>query len=193
MRTLLLCAIAIVACGKSDDGDKSGAKPATPGAPSPTTPATPAKPTPMAPAAEGSSLSCTKLLPKALVDKYLGGFTFEDKAKVTPRPDQATCNYKRADPIGVIGVTFLCKEAVYGAMDATIKMMKETKMTKKSEAKEVPGVGKGAISIMDGNVTFWATNVHCMVTLTAFGDSAVAKDVAAFAKELDAALSPASL
>jgi len=177
---IVACVLGVVGCGKKDDVVKKDDKPA--GAPSPAMPAPP-------PSAGDVHMSCDKLVPKAIVDKYLGGL--ERDAKEKQLGEHLRCQFKRKEPLTVVSVSFDCKEGVYNAMAASIDMMTDPKS--KVPAKKVEGVGKGAVSLDAGNVNFWATNAHCMVNVMAIGESPLAKDPLPLAKDLDAALTPAAL
>jgi hypothetical protein len=193
MRNVLIVFLACAACGgKDDSGGKPSATPA-PASPSPAPSPSQSQPSspgaPATPPASGSTMSCGKLISKALVDKYLVGLELTEKSF---GPEKTSCDYKRKQPFALANVHFECKQAVYDAMAMTIDMMTKGK-TMGIQGTKVDGVGKGAVSLMEGQIAFWATNAHCMVTLTTHGDAPAAKDTQAFAKDLDASLSPSSL
>jgi hypothetical protein len=183
MKSFVFVACALAACGKKEDSDRPASTPAP--APAPGSAEPPATP-PTPPAPPTAALSCDKLVPRALIDKRLAGATVDAKPAAG---NEIACSYKKAGTMGTIDITFRCNDDVYKPMSETIAMaLKQTV----GEAKpvEVAGVGKGAVSMLPGQIIFWATNTNCVVTILPGG---VGKDPAPFAKELDAALTPDAL
>src|SRR5262249_15247680 len=163
MRLLGLgCVVALVACDHKPDESAA----ATPG-PGGTPAAAGARAAPAAPES-GPPLRCAKLVPRALVDKYLGGFELKE---LKPAAGGILCEWKRGAPAAAsVRVTIKCSDALKAAMPSVMKMFKDKPGT--ATVAEVPGIGQGAITLASGPQTtlqFWDDDTNCMVIVTGFG------------------------
>jgi len=172
MRTrIYVAALALVlaACGKKAEtgAAKTDEKPSAP--------ATADKP-----AAPGGKLACAKLVPQALVDKYLSGFTLEES---DPPLGGHQCNYTK--DANTVGVTVNCGEAD--------KREKETAVMKDSmHGVDVPGIGRSALKLQSAFPQYdvWDDDTPCHIIVTV-GD--VPADPLAFTKDVVQAVTPAAI
>ena len=104
--------------------------------------------------------------------------------------DAVVCQFSK-DPLLLFTASVACDGKSYDAMAQTIAKLTDPKL---GYAKRVDGIGRGAFSLRAGELTFWATNVRCVVAFVVTPKSApIAGDVAAIATQLDAALVPTVL
>jgi hypothetical protein len=181
MWKVLLGTIAVVACGKDDVGSsrREEATASTTPSSKPTSPSA----TETTAAAANQNPACASLFPKPLVDKYLAGFTLDESHMA----GSLICQFTKS-PGTLLTAAFTCDRERYEKMAEEMATL-----TKSPLVTRVEGIGKGAFSNREGALTFYATNVQCTVAIVAAPRAPVAKDVNAFAKELDAALVPGSL
>jgi hypothetical protein len=185
MRQIVLAGvltIAIASCGKKADEHA----PAGSGTPPPTTSAPSAKKTP---------LSCAKLVPQPLVDKYLAGYTLSQGPGIATA---TSCKYSKTDAghQDHLSVVFKCDDAMKASMQQTIELTKSAKAAPGVETSIVSGLGAGAIMSKTTtppatNLTVWDDDTNCTIVVTAMGPSQA--NARAFATELVAAVTPASL
>jgi hypothetical protein len=133
--------------------------------------------------AAANKLTCDKILPQALRDKYLANMTVTNVAQ--PVEFSAVCKVEGPGMESQAQVQAACDDTVAAAADKAIPDIKKSF----PDAKEVPGVGKVAIMIESGSMrqlTAWDNNSNCEVTV------AVPKnvDAVAFSKDLLEALPP---
>jgi hypothetical protein len=179
----LVFLVMVAACSKKkEEGAPAGDPKAAPGvtAPAPAPEAPAPAPTPTASA---TKLTCDKIFPKELRDKYFAGAEITDN----PQPVDFTgeCKTKKGDAEGVVNVS--CHDNVSAAMQGSIDGLKKAI----KETKDLPGVGKGAIIVdmgkiagkqMPVQVTAWDDNSNCNVHVAApegVDATALAKDMLA--------------
>jgi hypothetical protein len=188
--SLVVIPLALLACGKKDDGDNAATKQPGPpaGSAAPVAPDKPSAPVPDKPTAPGAPdkvMSCGKLVPKAIVDKYLAGY---EATAQTPFPETANCDFKKKTPMATVHVGFVCKDSLKDNMQVMLDATGGTK---------TPGIGAGATvrDLVSGVrlVVFFGDTTNCKVMISAVGDTDLVKDPVPFAKDLAAALTPASL
>jgi len=170
MRTVpvLVCLVLSIGCSnKKDSSSGSGPTPnATPGAP--------------ATAAKGN-LDCDRVLSKDLRAKYFAGATITNNPQ--PIAQAGECQIKVGEDDADLTVT--CHDNMAAAMDMSIENLK-----KNLGAKDLPGVGKGAVTVDIGkgsvHVTAWDDDSNCSIS------AVVPKqiDPVAYSKDLLASLPP---
>lgn len=168
MRTVavLTTVLSLAAC--SNKSDNKAAPPPTekPAAAAETAPAAPTA----APAASASKLTCDKVFPQSLRDKYFANAKVEEFP--VPIDISATCIIKGLAE-GDLKLETTCHENVVLAKDASIKAMK-----KSLPIKEVPGVGNPALAYtMPDDTTY----------LTAYDDNSNCQVMGTIPKSIDAA------
>ena len=171
MRTLALlaCIVLSVACSSKKD---------SPGGGGPTP-----NPVPGAPAATGAKgkLDCDRVLSKDLRAKYFASATITNNPQ--PIAEAAECQIKIGEEDADVTVT--CHANMAAAMDMSIENLK-----KSLGAKDLPGVGKGAVTVDIGagavHVTAWDDDSNCSIS------AVVPKpiDPTAYSKDLLASLPP---
>lgn len=180
---LLIGALSLLGCSKKHDnaGDVPAAKPAA----KPATPVGGAEATPP-PGAPGK-LNCDKVVPKDLREKYFAGFEWTDSP--APVDSIGECKFHKDKLEGSITVT--CNDNMDAAMQASIDGIKKTM----PEAKDAPGIGKGAVYIpgdkvgdvtLGNQMTAWDDDSNCSVHVNV----PAAEDVKAVTKDMLAALPP---
>ena len=165
VRALVVAYATVIACGNKDGHDRQ---------PSAAPPA--AAPSGLAPQAEVVA-TCSKLVPKALIEKHLAGFAFDaaGSSGLLSSPGPGTlCVYSKAGPPGADAVSASISFAPGDARKNTEKLDAMVK----NGAREVAGIGRRAVR-MAGDIEFWSTNTNCVVALPADEQ---------FAKDLDATL-----
>jgi hypothetical protein len=110
------------------------------------------------------------------------GFTAEEQVH---GPQSVACKYKVADA-NYVALDFTCNDNMKAARQATIDQLKKGGMKVEELA-----IGAGAIRL-GSVIQVWDDDTNCHMTIGALGND-VQKDGAAFAKELAAAITPASL
>jgi hypothetical protein len=146
--------VAVIACGNKDSNDRPA----------------PAAPSGLAPESAVTA-ACAKLLPQALVDKHLAGFTFNPIVSAGLLASPGTlCVYKNPATRESADISFAPGDANKNTekLDAMVK----------NGAREVAGIGRRAVRVAD-TIEFWSTNTSCVVALPADEQ---------FAKDLDATL-----
>lgn len=182
MRFMPLVSLVLVllsACSKKKGDAPAGDPKAAPAVTAPSA-APGATPTPSA-----AKLNCDKVFSKALRDKYFAGAEITDNPQ--PIDFAGECKTKKGDDEGVVNVS--CHDNVAAAMQLSIDGVKKGM----PEAKDLPGVGKGAIIVDMGKigdkqlpvqVTAWDDDSNCNVHVSA----PAGVDAAALAKDVLAAL-----
>jgi hypothetical protein len=194
MRQLVLAGvltIAIASCGKKTNEAAptrapSSSAPASSGGSASGTSASGTSKTP---------LSCAKLIPQALVDNYLAGYTLSQGPGIA---NAVSCKYSKGDAGAQdhLSVVLKCDDAMKAGMQQTISMTKNAKPAPGVETSVVTGLGAGAIMSKTTtppatNLTVWDDDTNCTIVVTAMGPAQA--NVQALAKDLVAAVTPAAL
>lgn len=160
MKNAVVLAIALLAsvAGCSKD-DKKDAPPATAGG---TDKPGPAAKNPMPTGPTGAKLTCDKILPQAMRDKYFPTATITN----TPMPTEFTAECKIDDgSISGSSISVSCHENMKAAMTATIEGLR-----KNLKPDDLPGVGAGAVTMNMGQagsmVSAWDDDSDCQATMT---------------------------
>lgn len=119
--------------------------------------------------------TCAKLLPQALVEKHLAGYTFDASASSVLTAVPATlCVYRKAASPGGDALRASISFAPGDSNSASEKLDAMVK----NGARDVAGIGRRAVRMGD-DIELWATHSDCVVALPANEQ---------FANDLDATL-----
>lgn len=164
---LASCLVLVIACS-----NKKEAPSGSPGAPPASSPA----------ASQPGALDCDRVLSKELRAKY---FANAATIKNLPQPiaQAAECKIEMGEDDASLAVT--CHDNMAAAMTASIENLK-----KNLRAKDLPGVGKGAVTVDIGggnvHVTAWDDDSNCSISVTL----PKAIDPTTFSKDFLASLPP---
>jgi len=171
MQILRVLACLVLTIGCSNKNDSPGG-----GGPTP-------KPVPGAPAATkaAGALDCDRVLSKDLRAKYFATATIKNNPQ--PIAQAAECEIKIGEDDADVTVT--CLDNMAAAREMSIESLK-----KNMAAKDLPGVGKGAVSVDMGggnvHVTAWDDDSNC--SFSAVVPKAI--DPVAYSKDLLGSLPP---
>jgi hypothetical protein len=176
----LLLLLAAACSNKKEEAKGGGALPAGGGQADGTSPAGAG-----APAAVGA-LSCDRVLPPSLRDKYFAGAEIKDVKKLSS--DNGGCGVKLgADKNASIDV--LCDDSSWQAKDASIHVLHE--MGSDYKVTDL-AIGKGGAVVdhpISQQVSVWDDDSNCVITLSMTPPGGV--DLQALARDMVAALPPA--
>jgi len=171
MRILPVFACLVLAIGCSSKKDSPSG-----GGPTP-------NPVPGAPAATkaAGALDCDRVLSKDLRAKYFASATITNNPQ--PIAEAGECKIKMGEDDADLSVT--CHDNMAAAMDMSIEGLK-----KNLGAKDLPGVGKGAVTVDMGaagvHVTAWDDDSNCSISAVV----PKSMDPTAYSKDVLASLPP---
>ncbi|HEY1814647.1 MAG TPA: hypothetical protein VGG74_19990 [Kofleriaceae bacterium] len=132
--------------------------------------------------AAAATLSCAKLMPAAITDKYLAGFQLKESDRSFDHTHQ--CHYQQNG--NLVSVDVNCNQA--DKRDSEPETMK-----KAMNATDVAGVGKTALLIKTSVTTqydVWDDDTPCHILVTA---GSVPSDPLAFTKDVVGSISPSTI